>query len=395
MKLKYTINFFGEEVAGVQKKILSQVMNLNNLGVPSIIYSLTGMNDNSPPLPFVNKIVIPDLECQSPRSFFAKLKRIRVRDNSIGTIIKMLHADEILYTRMLSPSWITSGILKNPRKCKIVIEYQSIEPNESRLDGDYVSLLYDFLYGDDIRKYTNGIVGVTDEITNYEVRRSGDPDKPHITIGNGFNVDSVNVRRHVPFVGEDLHLLCVANVSRWHGLDRLIRGLGTYSGPTRVTLHIAGDGSELSPLKKIITELGITSQVIFHGFTTGKDLDDLFNTCHIAVGSLGLHRIGLSEASILKAREYCARGIPYIIACTDPDFPADFPYVHRLSADESPVRIESIIEFAQSVYQDSDHPQKMRAYAVGHLDWSVKMKILKTFLRSLVDESEQNPVPGT
>ncbi|MCX6335526.1 MAG: hypothetical protein NT092_14710 [Bacteroidia bacterium] len=174
------------------------------------------------------------------------MKRIRVRDNSISTIIEMSHTDEILYTRMLSPSRITSRILKNPRKCKIIIEYQSIEPNESRLDGDYISLFYDFLYGDDIRKYTDGIVGVTDEITNYEVSRSGDPGKPHITIGNGFNVDSVNVRRLVPFVGEDLHLLCVANVSRWHGLDRLIQGMGTYRGPTRVTLHIAGDGSELS-----------------------------------------------------------------------------------------------------------------------------------------------------
>jgi len=387
MKLVYTINFFGFEVSGVQNKILSQVKNLNNLGLPSAIYSLTGINDNSPPLPYVNKIIIPGLECQSPRSFFAKLKRNHLRDYSPQKIIETLHADEILYTRMLSCSRITSKILKKSRKCKIVIEYQSIEPNESRLAGDYLSLLFDFLYGDDVRKYTDGIVGVTDEITRYQVSRSGDPIKPHITIGNGFNVDSVPVRRPIPFTGRELHLLCVANVSRWHGLDRLLRGLGSYRGPTRITLHIAGDGSELSSLKKIIDELGISGQVIFHGFTTGKDLDDLFNTCHIAVGSLGLHRIALTEASILKAREYCARGIPYIIACADPDFPADFPYVHRISADESPVHIESIIEFAQSVYQDTDHPQKMRAYAVGHLDWSVKMKILKAFLETLVDGS--------
>jgi glycosyltransferase involved in cell wall biosynthesis len=388
MKVKYTVNFFGKEVSGVQKKILSQVMNLNALGVPSEIYSLTGTDDTSPSLPYVSKITIPGLECDTPGTFFAKIRRNALRDSSISTIMQMLTADEILYTRMLSRSRITSKLLKRPRRCKIVIEYQSIEPNESRLDKDYVSLLYDFLYGDDIRRYTDGIVGVTDEITDYEVSRSGDPDKPHITIGNGFNVDSVTVRQQVPFVGEELHLLCVANVSRWHGLDRLIRGLGTYRGPTRITLHIAGDGSELSSLKKIIDELGITGQVIFHGFTTGKDLDDLFNTCHIAVGSLGLHRIGLTEASILKAREYCARGIPYIIACKDPDFPNDFSYIHTVPADESPVSIESIIDFAQRVSEDIGHPLKMREYAVGHLDWSVKMKILKTFLETLVDGSK-------
>ena len=191
----------------------------------------------------------------------------------------------------------------------------------------------------------------------------------------------------MPFVGEELHLLCVANVSRWHGLDRLLRGLGSYRGPTRITLHIAGNGSEVSSLKKIIDELGIKGQVIFHGFTTGKDLDDLFTTCHIAVGSLGLHRIGLTEASILKAREYCARGIPYIIACKDPDFPNDFSYIQKVPADESPVSIESIIDFAQRVSEDTGHPMKMREYAVGHLDWSVKMKILKAFLETLVDGS--------
>jgi glycosyltransferase involved in cell wall biosynthesis len=382
----YTIIFFGKEPSGVQKKIISQVKNLNDLGLPAVIYSLTGINDDSPPLPHVHKIIIPNLEYQSPKSFFAKKRRINTRDYAFNRIIETLHEDEILYTRIPSPSRITSKFLKNPRKCKIVIEYQTIEPIQGRLNGEYGSLVFDFFFGDDIRKFTDGIVGVTNEITQYQVTRSGDPKKPHITIGNGITVNSVTMRRHVPNRGEDLHLLCVANISRWHGLDRLIRGLGTYHGPTRVTLHIAGDGSEVPSLKKIINQLDITDKVIFHGLTTGKDLDELFNTCHIAIGSLGMHRKGLTQTSELKAREYCARGIPYIISCADPDFPDDFPFIQRLLPDDSPVSIEKIIEFAQKVYKDPEHPQKMRAYAVEHLEWAVKMKILKAFLETLVDE---------
>ena len=147
-----------------------------------------------------------------------------------------------------------------------------------------------------------------------------------------------------------------------------------------------GDGSELPHLQKLANDLGIADHVLFHGFLTGKTLDDLFDQCPIAVGSLGIHRIGLTEASILKAREYCARGIPYVIACIDPDFPVDFPWVLRVPADESPVDIEKIIGFAQTVCADLDHPQKMRAYALEHLDWSVKMKKLKSFLERLIDE---------
>jgi len=387
MKLVYAVIFFGKEVSSVQKKILAQVQQLNTLGVPSEIYSLTGLDDNSPPVPFVNKIIVPDLECHSPQRFFAKMRRITLRDSSLKKIIETLHSDEILYTRILSPSRITSELLKSPRKCKIVIEYQSVEPNEFRLAGDYLYVLYDFLYGGDIRKYSDGIVGVTDQITHYQVSRSGDPHKPHITIGNGFNVGSVSVRKPVPYQGQDLTLLCVANVSHWHGLDRLIRGLGTYRGPARVTLHIAGDGTEIPRLQKLVSELGLRENVVFHGFSQGKALEDLFNTCHIAIGSLGLHRIGLTEASILKAREYCASGIPYIIAGTDPDFSDDFPYILKIPADETPVDLEKVVEFAHRVYQDTDHPRKMRTYAEKYLDWSVKMKTLKAFLETLVDKS--------
>jgi len=192
------------------------------------------------------------------------------------------------------------------------------------------------------------------------------------------------VRQAPHYNDNDLQLLCVASVSRWHGLDRLLRGLATYDGIPNVILHIAGDGPELPRLRKMASDLGIGNRVFFHGFTTGKALDALFDQCHIAVGSLGIHRKGLTQTSELKGREYCARGIPWIIACKDPDFPDDFPYILRVPADESSVNIENVVEFAKKVFADPDHPQKMRRYAEEHLDWSVKMKRLKEFLETLV-----------
>ncbi len=133
--------------------------------------------------------------------------------------------------------------------------------------------------------------------------------------------------------------------------------------------------------------------MVFHGFTTGNALDALFDQCHVAVGSLGIHRKGLTQTSELKAREYCARGIPYIIACADPDFPAGFPYILRLPADESPIDIEQVLAFAREVCADPDHPQKMRSYAEEHLDWSVKK--LKGFLEALVGEGAGIPEHDT
>lgn len=197
--------------------------------------------------------------------------------------------------------------------------------------------------------------------------RSGNPKKPHITIGNGFDVVSVPVRQSLE-CKKNLHPICVADIRHWHGLDRLLRGLAIYDGVPKIILHIAGNGVDLPHLQQLTSDLGITDRVIFHDFTTGIDLDNLFNISHIAVGSLGIHRIGLTESSRLKVREYCACGLPWIIGCNDPDFPDDFPYIHRIAADESPVNIEDEIEFTKAMYADHDHSQKMREHALEHLD---------------------------
>jgi hypothetical protein len=47
------------------------------------------------------------------------------------------------------------------------------------------------------------------------------------------------------------------------------------------------------------------------------------------------------------------------------------------------VDLKKVSEFAHRVCRDPEHPQKMRTYAAEHLDWSVKMKTLKTFLETL------------
>jgi hypothetical protein len=104
----------------------------------------------------------------------------------------------------------------------------------------------------------------------------------------------------------------------------------------------------------------------------------------VAIGALGIHRKKLSESSTLKSREYCSRGIPYIIASTDPDFPPDFPYLLRIPEDETAIDIEKVLGFVSRIYQDPDHPQKMRRYAEEHLDWSIKMHTLKTFLEEKI-----------
>lgn len=58
---------------------------------------------------------------------------------------------------------------------------------------------------------------------------------------------------------------------------------------------------------------------------------------HIAIGTLGLHRKSMNEASPLKVRHYLALGLPVISAHTDTDFNRGAPFLLTLPNEENNV----------------------------------------------------------
>lgn len=371
---------------GINKKILAQASRLHETGIGVRLALVGGINEASQDQTFL-QVLTPRTWPGQDSLFLKRLYRQHLARSYIRRVIRESGAGTVLYLRYPVPILITPWDLAHKKSCSVVLECNSIETEEQKQHTFPLKYLYERIFGRAFRKSADAIIGVTDEITRYQVARSGDPDKPHITIGNGFDVDSVRLRVTPEYSGEELSVLCVANVSRWHGLDRMLKGMSAYKGPFKIRFHIAGDGPDVPYLKKIASEMEITDSITFHGFKTGEELDLLFDQCHIAVGSLGIYRKGLSQTSELKAREYCARGIPSIMACQDPDFPDDYPYILHMPADDSPIDIEQVLSFAQEVCTDPDHPEKMRAYAREHLDWAAKMKRLRRFLETIVRQT--------
>jgi glycosyltransferase involved in cell wall biosynthesis len=271
------------------------------------------------------------------------------------------------------------------RKCRVVFEYNAHLQKEYRMSHEYLYLFLEIFFGSVVLLQADGGIGVTSEITASRQNELVGRNKPFITIPNGITVSSIPLRSSPPFVpGRKIVMICVANFNSWHGIDRLIHGLAQFSGKNSVTLHLVGGGPAIPLLKNLCSKNNLSNRVIFHGFLSGPALDRLFDESHIAVGALGIHRKGLSESSALKTREYCSRGIPYILSGTDPDFPNDFPYVMLLPGNETAVDMELVMQFLTRVYQDPGHPHKMRGYAEAHLDWSIKLAALKNFLEGRV-----------
>lgn len=196
-----------------------------------------------------------------------------------------------------------------------------------------------------------------------------------IKISNGIDFNSVRIKRESNHPQNELHLIGVAEIHRWHGFDRVIQGLANYyAKPRDLKVHFHIVGYFFSPVEKdeitrLIEENNLAPYIILYGKKHGEELDEIFDKCDFGIGSLGRHRVGIDDIKTLKNREYAARGIPFVYSETDTDFDKQ-PYVLKMPADESPINIEKIISFYQSL---SISPQQIRN-SIEHLSWTNQMK---------------------
>ena len=203
-----------------------------------------------------------------------------------------------------------------------------------------------------------------------------------IRISNGVDFDSIPLHptRYNP--QEPLHLIAVAEVKLWHGLDRMIEGLGEYYNRMKtegrkakeIYFHIVGgiwDGHMTGErgFRTLIERYQLQNRVILHGQLFGQQLDAVFDQSQFAVGSLGRHRSGITIIKTLKNREYATRGLPFIYSEQDSDFDHQ-PYVLKASADDSPIEVQQIIDFMNNF---SMKPEEIR-HSVECLSWKIQMQ---------------------
>ena len=205
---------------------------------------------------------------------------------------------------------------------------------------------------------------------------------PFLNIVNGIDVDLIPLRH--PKKDKKIHLLAVASMANWHGYDRIIRGLANWVDPKSKDYTIdlvggEGDGS-LGEWKKLAKECGIEEQVKFHGIKTGDALTDLFETANIGLGSLGLYRNGINSASILKVREYAARGLPFIYANDDPHLPKEAMWCLKLSNDDSPIDMKVVDSFWESLSEQKGLEKTIRQYAEENMSWESQFKNVFEYL---------------
>lgn len=205
---------------------------------------------------------------------------------------------------------------------------------------------------------------------------------PTIPIANGIDLSTINVRKPSYSPDGDINIAYVASFEIWHACDLLIWGLADYyaaGGGRCINIFLAGNGSQIPSLKKLVSNLGMEDRVTFCGALDLSQLDDLFNKCTLAVGCLGLHRLNRQLlGSSLKVREYLARGIPFLYSGDEDVLVGkQLEFCLQLDPGESPVDFDRVVAFHDGLYgarSELELISEIRQFAEETVSMRVGMK---------------------
>ncbi len=372
MKILFLVYHGFSEYSGISKTIHYQVKGLRENG-HDVRLCYYGFAENGHRCRYIDDKVLKDYGSGQIAAI-----RQRMDYNCIYDYCVCEHI-EFVYARCFQNAnpWLI-GLFKKLRKkgVRAVTEIPTYPyDNEFSDNSDWntkVGLWIDKKYRNSLSRQMDAIVTFSDAKIIFGQRA--------INISNGVDFESIPLHSRQRPVNDQLHLIGVAEVHFWHGFDRIVAGIGEYyknGGHRDVYFHIVGgvhpaymrDLPQAPGFQTLIDKYGIGGKILFHGTLFGQQLDDVFNQCQFAIGSLARHRSGITVIKTLKNREYATRGIPFIYSEQDSDFDNQ-PYIIKAPADESPIDIQQILDFMSSFDMEPDSIRK----TVEHLAWKNQMQ---------------------
>lgn len=362
------LNFVQEYEIGVIKKLNFQIKSFNKLGVN--IKKCKIIEDKF----YIDDFFIKNYHTGT--SFKEKLSRKIDLYFCLKKLQKTkLYEDiDFMYIRYFySSPWFIS-YLKFLKKInlKIILEVPTY-PYDGEVKDSFFTR-WDKKYREELHKYVDKVVTYSDDKEIWRI--------PCINISNGIDLEEIQMIDRKKTESKII-FTSVSNCSIWHGIDRLIYSILEYiknNGKEKIIFNIVGEGNETFKLKQIVKENKLEKYVIFHGKKLGKELDEIYNESDIGIGCLGNFRKGLYEGGALKNKEYCAKGLPVVVAGPDYDF-NNCEFIYQVSQDESLINIEKIIEWYKNLNITSE---EIREYAENNLSWDIQIKKIVESIKELM-----------
>lgn len=280
------------------------------------------------------------------------------------SVLKWIHQYNILkvYIRYdFSDIWFIDFVrhLKE-LDIKTVLEFPTIPYDGER---GYIRPIEDRYYREQLYQYVECCTTYSDCKSVFNI--------PCISLVNGVNIEEHRTKQYRDKDG-NIVLIAVAAMAKWHGYERIIQGMHEYyskGGERNIVFYLVGEGGQLSYYRKLVEEYQLQKQVVFYGRLQGEELDKIYDSSDIAIGSLGMYKVNIRFAAPIKLREYCTRGIPFIYGYEDVSFIDEKYFGYRISNDETPVDVRKVIDFYEHIYDGKDFVKDMRRFALEYLTW--------------------------
>ncbi|MBP1645547.1 MAG: hypothetical protein H6Q16_1122 [Bacteroidetes bacterium] len=354
------------EYSGITKKIRYQVKALNDCGVETELCYL-GWDE------FGNQVrwVGDKVQKNFGNGIKAKVNK-RFEYNSLFNYIIDNHISLVYMRSFINAEPFLIYFVKKlkQRGAKVVMEVPTYpydkEIKELSRSGK-ITYYIDKLFRNSLSQNLDAIITFSDYDRIFNQKT--------IKISNGVDFDSLPLKSSYRRNPDVLELLVVAELHYWHGVDRAISGINEYvkSNPKqKIHLNIVGKPERASgfALKTQVENLGLNDYITFYGALSGNELDEMFERCDFAIGSLARHRSNITKIKTLKNREYAARGFGFVYSEIDEDF-EDMPYIIKAPADETPLDISRIVDFYNSTNLE---PIEIRKSIEPNLSWKNQMQ---------------------
>lgn len=357
-------------LSGIDKKVLSQVKVLNSNGIECKIVELnSGIKDEGS---FLDKILfrMPYSNMHPKWEYTKYFDRI----------------DFLYFRRPASITYHTLNMLRKIRKnnpqIRIIMEIPTF-PYDQELKMTWKD--YPIYWKDKHnRKKLKGLVDRIALISGEDI--SSVFGIKTLKLYNGVDLD--NIKTKLPINDDVIDLCAVAMFAKWHGYDRVIKGMGEYyriDGRRQIQLHMVGKGYELDHYKQLVKGLNLTNYVTFYGVKNGDELEEIYNKADIGLDVFGMFRKGLSIAYSLKSREYLAKGLPIVSGCPIDIFQKknNYKYYLEFENEDEPIDIYRLIKFYDDIYKNSyeNTISNIRSFAEKTCDISVAMREIINYLK--------------
>ncbi|MFC1399547.1 hypothetical protein [Acinetobacter lactucae] len=200
--------------------------------------------------------------------------------------------------------------------------------------GKILSIL-DRFFGNRAINASSGIIGVTDEIVEYEKLRIKNLNKKNFIYPNGIKFRKFDFKDRR---GNDVpeFLFVASYFYDWHGLDLLIKAVKESN--QNIIIHIIGKVSDIDYRNMLIDE-----RFKYHGALTHEQILIIAEQCWLGLGSFALYRKNMKQACTLKVREYLSMGLPTYSGYED-IFPDGFKFYKFDSVD-----MDKIVRYAKEI----------------------------------------------